>query len=86
VVRVDRTSNSEKPLVFVSVILTKTTGVRTAKDIWTCLQQCMDLWAQGCYAALVNDTEAEALSREGTSPEPDDETRARAFNARVLSG
>ncbi len=34
-VRVDCKVNSEKPLVFVSVILPKTTGSRTAKDICT---------------------------------------------------
>jgi len=84
-VRVDRKANLEKPLVFVSVILPKTTGIRTAKDIHTRLTQRMDLWNQGCYTALMDDTEAEALGKVGTSPEPDEDTRARAFNARVLS-
>jgi len=84
--REGRTSNSEKPIVFVSVILPKTPGVRAAKDIRQRLQQRMDLWIQGNYAALVDDTEAESLARVGTPPEPDEETRARAFNARVLSG
>jgi len=85
-VRVDHTSNLEKTLVFVSVILPKTTGVQMAKDIRTRLQQQIDLWIQGCYATLVNDTEAEALSWIGTSPEPNDQTHARAFNAQVLLG
>jgi len=75
-VRVDRTTNLEKPLVFVLIVLPKTPGVQMAKDIRMRLQQRMDLWSQECYAALVNDMEAEALSRVGTSPEPDEETRA----------
>jgi len=84
-VRVNRTTNSEKPLVVVLVVLPKTTGVWTAKDIRMRLQQRMDLWNRGCHAALVDDTEAEALSRVGTGPEPDEEIQARTFNARVLS-
>jgi len=43
VVRVDQTMNLEKPLVFIMVILPKTTGVFMAKDIQLCLQQWMDL-------------------------------------------
>jgi len=80
-VRVDHKANSEKPLVFVSVILPKTTGVQMVKDICMQLMQQMNLWNHGCYAALINDTEAEALGRAGTSPEHDNETCTRAFNA-----
>jgi len=69
------TSNLEKPLVFVAVILPRTTGVRSAKDIRLWINQQMDLWQQGNYAALVDDTEAEALARIGTPPEPTEETR-----------
>ena len=47
----------------------------------------MDLWDKGHYVALVDDTEAVlragALPRDRTA---DDDTRARAYNARVLSG
>jgi len=85
-VRVGRTSNSEKPLVFVAVILPKTPTVRRAKDIRLRLMQRMDLWEQGEYHALVDDTEVEALSRVGTTMSPDEEGIARAFNAKVLSG
>jgi len=46
----------------------------------------MDLWQQGNYAALMDDMEAESLARIGTTPEPDEEMHARAFNARILSG
>jgi len=84
--RVARTTNSEKPLVFAAVILPRTTGVWSAKDIRLRMNQRMDLWQQGNYAALVDDMEAEALARIGTPPEPTEETCARAFNARVLSG
>ncbi len=57
-----------------------------AKDIRLHLQQRIDLWTQGCHATLINDTEAEALSRVGTGPELDEETWARTFNVQVLSG
>jgi hypothetical protein len=46
----------------------------------------MDLWHQGAFTALVDDTEKEAQSRLGSHPIVDEETLARAYNAKVLSG
>jgi hypothetical protein len=82
----ERKWNSERPLVFVAVVLQTTPEVRRARDIRQRLSRRMDLWEQGCHAALVDDTEAEVGSRGTSTRAPDDETLARAFNARVLSG
>ena len=82
----DRQWNSERPLVFASVILQKTPGVRRAKDIRSRLTKRMDLWDKGCHIALVDDTELEVLQKVSATRPPDDDTRARSYNARVLSG
>jgi hypothetical protein len=82
----ERRWNSERPLVFVATVLQTTPGVRRAKDIRSRLAQRMDLWDQGHFKALVDDAEGEVLSRQPSSRPPDDEARARSFNARVLSG
>ena len=82
----ERLWNSERPLVYVATILQTTPGVRRAKDIRSRLTQRMDLWDQGNYKALVDDTEGEVLSRLPSSRPPDEEAQARSFNARVLSG
>ena len=78
--------NSERPLVFVATVLQATPGVRRSKDIRQRLNQRMDLWEQGHHKALVDDTECEALSRQPSSRPPTEDSIARAFNARVLSG
>ena len=82
----DRQWNSERPLIFATVVLQKTPGVRRAKDIRLRMTKRMDRWDQGCHTALVDDTELEVLQKVSASRAPDDETRARSFNARVLSG
>jgi hypothetical protein len=46
----------------------------------------MDLWEQGFYKALVDDTECEVLSRHTSSRLPTEDSLARSFNAQVLSG
>jgi hypothetical protein len=81
-----RSWNSERPLVFAAVVLQTAPGVKRARDIRKRLTQRMDLWDQGRFIALVDDTVAEVQSRHGSHPAPDDEARARAFNAKVLSG
>jgi hypothetical protein len=66
----DRKWNSERPIVFGAGL-----GNR------------LDLWEQGHYASLVDDTEAEVLNRgQGGGRKADNNTKARAFNAQVLSG
>lgn len=73
--------------MFAAVILQTTPGVRKAADIRRRLEGRMDLWARGNYVSLVDDTEAEVLNRgSGGDRRVDEETRARAFNAKILSG
>jgi hypothetical protein len=82
----ERKWNSERPLIFAAVVLQSTPEVRQAKDVRKRLTQRMDLWAQGSFAALCDDTEAEVRSRTASPRPSDDESQARAFHARVLSG
>jgi hypothetical protein len=72
----ERLWNSERPLAFVSVVLQTTPGVKRARDIRKRLTHRMDLWHEGKII----------LSRHGSHPVPDEETIARAFNEKVLSG
>ena len=72
--------------MFVAVVLQTAPGVRRAKDIRARLTNRMDLWDQGRWPALVDDTEHEVLSRDSLARSPDMEAKARSFNARVLSG
>ena len=83
-----RKHNSERPIVFVAVILQTTQSCKRARDIRKRINQRLELWDKGEYAALVDDTESEVLSRDrnGKARKQTDETKARAFNARVLSG
>ena len=54
----NRSWNSERPLVFAHVVLTKTLGVRRAREIWGRITRRMDLWERGQHAALVGDAKA----------------------------
>ena len=60
----DRIWNTERPLVFAHVVLTKTLGVRRARDIWERITMRMDLWERDLHAGLVGDAEAEGKARE----------------------
>lgn len=82
----ERKWNSERPLMIVATILQSTPGVRQAKDIRLRISQRLDLCSQGHYQALVDDTEAEVLSRHPSSRPPKDDTIACAFNFCFLSG
>jgi hypothetical protein len=82
----ERKWNSERPLVFAAVVLQTTPGFCRARDIRQHLTRRMDLWDLGCYAALVDDTEAGVRSRTSSPKTPDAETQAREFNASVLLG
>ena len=82
----DRRWNSERPLVFIAVVLQKTPTCRRARDVRTRLSLRMDHWERNRIGALVDDTIAE-LRRPGDNKSPEsEETRHRAFNSRVLSG
>jgi hypothetical protein len=63
----ERLWNSERPLMFAATVLQTTQGVRRAKDICRRLAQRMDLWDQGYFKALVDDTEGEIMSRRPSS-------------------
>ena len=67
-------------------ILQRVHGVRAAKDIRALLGRRMDLWIEGRYIALVTDIEEECLSATGGGAAKDDESTARDYNNRVLSG
>jgi hypothetical protein len=58
----DRHWNSEQPLVFVAMVLQTTPGVHRSKDIRLRLTQQMNLWDQGHFKALVDNTKGEVLS------------------------
>ena len=61
----NRSWNSERPLVFDHVVLTKTLGVRQAQEIRERITRRMDLWERGQHAGLLGYSEAEGASREG---------------------
>ena len=60
-----RSWNTERPLVFAHIVLTKTLGVRRAKDIHGKITRRMDLWERGLHTDLAGDAEVEGASREG---------------------
>ena len=55
---------SDRPLVFSHVILTKTLGVRRAKEIRARITRRMNLWKMGLHEGLVGGAEAEGAARE----------------------
>ena len=86
---ISRSWNSERPLVFTHVVLTKTLGVRRAQEIRARITRCMDLWERGQHAGLVRDAEAEGAAREGRaafSGEEEEVAVAQSFHKTVLSG
>ena len=51
--------NSERPLVFSHLVLTKTLSVRRAREIRARITRRMDLWERGQHAGLMGDANAE---------------------------
>ena len=49
----DRKWNSEGPLVFAHVLLTRTLGTRKAREIWARVDLCLDLWERCMHAGMV---------------------------------
>ena len=49
--------------MFVATVLQHMLTVTRARNIWLQLTQRLKLWADGCYSALVNNTELEAQGR-----------------------
>ena len=52
---INRSWNSERPLVFAHIVLTKTLVVRRAQEIQAHITQPMDLWERCLHAGLVGD-------------------------------
>ena len=61
----NRSWNSEIPLVFAHVVLTKTLGVRRAREIRARITRRIDLWERTQHSGLVGDAEAEGSARAG---------------------
>ena len=62
---IERSWNSERPLFFAHVVLTKTFGIHRAGEIRAWITRRIDLWDRGLHAGLVGDDEAEGAAREG---------------------
>ena len=60
----NRSWNSERPLVFAHVVLTKTLGVRRAQETRAMIMRRMNLWGRGLHTVLVGGAKA---AREGRS-------------------
>ena len=61
---IDRNWNSEIPLVFYHVVLTKNLGNRKAREIRARIDSRLDLWERGIHAGLVGYVLAEVRSQE----------------------
>ena len=59
-----RSWNSEIPLVFSHVVLTKTSSVHRSKEIRARITRRMDLWEKDIHAGLMGHSEAEGAARE----------------------
>ena len=84
---ISRSWNSERPLVSAHVVLTKTLGVRQAREIRARITRRMDLWERGQHAGLVGDAEPEGAAREGRatfSGKEEDDAMARRFYETAL--
>ena len=51
----NRSWNYERPLVFAHVVLTKTLGIRRAREIRARITRRMGLWERGQHTGLVGD-------------------------------
>ena len=61
---INRIWNSEIPLIFARVVLTKTLGVRRTRDIRSRVTSRISLWDRGIHVVLVGRVEAERSARE----------------------
>ena len=61
----NRKWNSEQPLVFAHVVLTRTLSACKARKIRTSIDRRLDLWERGIHARLLGGALAEGRSREG---------------------
>ena len=61
----NRSYKSDRQLVFSHVVLTKTLGIRRAREISSRISRRMDLLERGIQSGLVRGAEAEGAVREG---------------------
>ena len=81
--------NSERPLVFAHVFLTKTLGARKAGEIRARIDLQLDLWERGIHVGLVWDALAEGRARVIRIKRCDKEEEDRLvciFHSTVLLG
>ena len=86
---ISRSCKSERPLLFAHVVLTKTLGVRRARDIQARITKRMELWERRQHSVLIGEAEAEGAAREGRaafSGKEEDNAVAWSFHETVLSG
>ena len=85
----ERKTNSELPLIFCAIILQRQQDVVAAKDIRNLIDHRMDLWEDGYREAMISDLESTLLTPRRSPPRstaPPDETTAKRFNNKVMSG
>ena len=84
-----RSWNSERPLVFSHVVLTKTLGICRAREIRVRITRRMDLWERGQHVGLVGNDEAEGVVQEvraASGSKEEDKAIGRNYHDTVLSG
>ena len=83
----ERKWNSERPLVFLAVVLRRRPGCTRSRDIKRRVEHRLALWEQGKFDALVQDATRMALISAGSGLRTvDPESKARAYNSKVLDG
>ena len=63
-----RNRNSERPLVFAHIILTKMLGIRRARDIRAHITRRIDLWDRGIHAGLARDVRRRGIPGRAGMP------------------
>ena len=80
--------NSERLLIFAHIVLSKTLGIRRAREIRDRITRRMDLWERGQYVGLVGDAKGDGAAQEGRAAsvgEEEENAVARSFHKAVLS-
>ena len=81
--------NSERPLVFSHIVLTKMLGFRRSWEIQARITRRIDLWERFQHAGLVGDADAEGAAQEGRaafSGKEEDNAVAWSFHETVFLG
>ena len=81
--------NSERPLFFAHVFLTKTLGVRRAQEIRARITSPMDLEERGLHVGQLRDAKAKGAAREGRAAsggEEEEEAVSQSYHDTVFSG